>query len=47
MTVTYTISREDLKKKRYKQATVKRTGEVPNDRRTDLLVTVLKKVAQR
>ena len=43
MTKTITISREDLKAKKYKAATVKKSGDVPDKRSLDPLVAVLNK----
>ena len=44
MTKTYTISRADLKAKRYKQTEVKQSSSLPSKRDTTQLVKVLKKV---
>lgn len=47
MTKTYTIRREDLKKKNYKRRLVRASGTEPKKRRQDLLVRVLKKAVQQ
>lgn len=47
MTKTYTIRREDLKKKNYKRRSVQTSGTEPKKRRQDLLVRVLKKAVQQ
>lgn len=43
MTKTITISRANLKAKRFKEASVKESGSPPAKRDDDLLITVLKK----
>ena len=43
MTKTITISRANLKAKRFKEVTVKQSGAAPPKRDVDLLVVVLKK----
>ena len=43
MTKAYTITREDLKAKKFKEATETRTGTAPEKRELDLLVEVLKR----
>ena len=43
MTKTYTITREDLKAKKFKEATEAKSGTAPEKRELDLLVEVLKR----
>ena len=47
MTKTYTIRREDLKKKNYNRKLVQTSGTEPKKRSQDLLVRVLKKAVQQ
>ena len=47
MTVTYTITRADLKAKRYKQAKVQSSGSKPRSRDTEQLARILNKVVNQ